>query len=216
MSLEIRYAGPLPADTGQGLHGGACALAVVGGAMHEGVFVLRVEKRQAYGIADLDVVRGACAAEPDGYRLEARVWHSRTDETTPVASDRPLTSRWHARFLASAPTSREDALELDFGLAAAFHSTLLLRQPDRGAPVPPALARWFEDECARRQTAADAAREQRWRAQDRARRTAASTTAFAVKDYAGVVALLGPIELTLSPAERQRLALARRHLPEAP
>lgn len=206
MTQQIRFAGPVAADVSSGLHGGSCALDVAGG-----VFVLQLARHHAYGIDDTDTVRGACCVEPGGYRLEARHWHSRTHETTIVESERPLASSWHARFV-DAPGSSEAVLGLRFALAAQGFDVLLLRQPARGESPDAALAAWFTDACAQRQAQLDAERERHFRAQDHARRTTESTQAFAGKDYARVEALLAPIEAGLSPAERQRLAMARRHL----
>jgi hypothetical protein len=209
MTQPIHYAGPIAADAASGLHGGTCSLSVAGG-----VFVLQLARHLAYGIEDADTVRGACSVEPGGYRLEARHWHSRTCETTTIESERPLASRWVARF-APPPAPREAAVELHFALAADAFDVLLLRQSGRDAPPDPALAAWFDDACAQRQAHRDAERERHARAQEHARRAAESTQAFSVKDYARVEALLAPIEDRLSPAERQRLAMARRHLGSA-
>ena len=209
MSQQLHFTGPIPADAAHGLHGGSCALTVSGG-----VFVLQLARHQAYGIEDTDTVRGACSVAPEGYRLEARHWHSRTRETTTVEADRPLAVRWQARFI-DAPGSRESVVELRFALAAQGFHVLLLRQPARGDAPDAALAAWFDAACAQRQAQFDAERERHFRAQDHARRTSESTEAFATRDYARVEALLGPIEATLSPAERQRLAMARRHLGKA-
>ena len=206
MPQPLHFTGPIAADASSGLHGGSCSLTVSGG-----VFVLQVARHQAYGIEDVDTVRGACSAGPEGYRLEARHWHSRTQETTTSEADRPLAARWQARFVA-APGAREAVVELRFALAAQGFHVLLLRQPARGEAPDAALVAWFDDACARRQAQFDAERERHFRAQEHARRTTESTAAFAARDYTRVEALLGPIEATLSPAERQRLAMARRHL----
>jgi len=205
----IHYAGPIAADASSGLHGGTCSLIVAGG-----VFVLQLARHHAYGIEDADTVRGACSVEPGGYRLEARHWHSRTRETTTIESERPLASRWTARF-APPPAPREAAVELHFALAAQAFDVLLLRRPARDAARDPELAAWFDEACAQRQAHRDAERERQARAQEHTRRATESTQAFAVKDYARVEALLAPIETGLSPAERQRLAMARRHLGSA-
>jgi hypothetical protein len=206
MSNEIRFAGPVAAAPEHGLHGGACTLTVAGG-----VFVLQLARHYAYGIEDADTVRGTCTPTSDGFHLEAHAWRSRTTETTTVEADRPLAARWYARY-AGAPAPREAVLELRFGLAAHHLDLLLLRQPPHGASPDPARVAWFEAEWARRELALAAERERRFAAQEHARRAAESTPAFAARAYARVEALLGPIEAVLSPAERQRLAMSRRHL----
>ncbi|MGH8028664.1 MAG: hypothetical protein ACREO3_01890 [Arenimonas sp.] len=206
MSNEIRFAGPVAADAAHGLHGGTCVLSLAGG-----VFVLQLARHYAYGIDDTDTVRGACAAAPTGYLLEARAWRSCSHETTAVEAERSLAARWNARF-ADTPAPREAAVELRFGLGADFLDLLLLRQPARGTSPDPALESWFAAECTRREADLEAERERQFAAREHMRRSTESTPAFAAGDYARVEDLLGPIETSLSPSERQRLALARRHL----
>jgi hypothetical protein len=207
MPQEFRYAGPVPSDASTGLHGGSCRLALAGG-----VFVLQLDRHRMYGIDDVDIVRGAATSSADGVRLDARTWQSHTDETTRVTAQRTLAASWHARPHPGAPGPAQAVLELRFGLAAESVDVLLLRQPARDATADPMLAAWFDDACAQRQARFDAERERHASAQEHARRGAESTPAFAARDYARVEALLAPIEAALSPAERQRLAMARKHL----
>lgn len=64
--------------------------------------------------------------------------------------------------------------------------------------------------------AARARRQAEWneemRAEDHRRAASLAAAAFRARDYEGVVKLLNPFETRLTPAERKKLAMARKHL----
>jgi hypothetical protein len=216
MSTQVRYAGPILSDTGQGLHGGTALLTLSGP-----VFVLQLARHYAYGIESIDTLRGGCQALQggsqvlgDGYLLHVGHWHRRQTETTTTESDHPIATSWRARSVA-APGPPDAVLGLRFALGTEGFDLLLRREPAPGETSDPALVAWHDAACAQRQADADEERARRDEAQRHAQAGTASTTAFASRDYAQVVALLAPLEAMLTPAERQRLALARRRLEDS-
>jgi hypothetical protein len=196
----IRYIAHLPADDELGLHGGACTLAFAGP-----VFVLKIDRHYAYGIEEADTVRGAWHGQGDDVVLEAHHWHYRHVETAISEGDRPLTSTWLARAI-DAPGPPRAVFELQATLVAEAIDLLLVRE-DLAAGV---LATWLAARTGEREAAhIRLAKERRY-----ARAATASANAFGAREYTRVIGLLEPHEATLSPADRQRLALARRRLQE--
>ena len=206
MDEDCRYAGPLPADHAHGLHSGACELGIAGPT-----FALRVERQHAYGIEDIDTVHGRVERTADGFALATQEWHRLTVETTAVQSLQPLVRSWHARYAGPADAPRA-ALALAFTLGADAFDVLMLREPADGDTTAPALAAWFAQACATRDTAVATARTRRNAGERADRRAAESAQAFAAGDFASVIALLAPEEGHLSRAEAMRLVVARNQL----
>ena len=196
-TLEDTYSGRIEPDND---NGGACDLELAGGR-----FELRIVVGSPYSIADGATVRGTYSATADSVVLHAREQYSYHWETVKQEHTAP-SSRVLVAAYAGPGADRTNVFDI---LIDGQRPVLLLRaNAQTGAPKHSGLMAWFDAECARRRAMADAQQTRRFN--EHAAFDAA--TAFQTKDYQRVVMLMEPREQYLSPADRKKLAIARRRL----
>lgn len=183
-------------------NGGTCDLDLTGGK-----FELRILLNAPYSIEDGTTVRGTYTENAESVTLHAHELYNYTWETTKQEHTASSSRVLVAAFAGPGP-DRANVLDI---LIDAQRPVLLLREsPRTGIPKNADLLAWFDAACARRRAAAETLRTRRF--DEHASVLAA--TAFQAKDYPRVIMLLEPREERVSPADRKKLAFARRRLKE--